>query len=324
MPQRQYNKEPSKVASANPRVILPTSYDEYQTVASDCVAFRQWLDEMFATYRELFPCGIGDGYTLHDYLPASTKLPDVRFRRIKLKGQNDAGQHPVLTICSSDIMPYMTGYTDAVEKALFVRRFGVPFWGLTYVFGRTDDYWYRMATTFGRYALVGTVVKDAAQLPTDLLADEKHIHFNGEKGYIATTVGHDCVLGASLALQADEEALTPAYGYFKAEAQVVDPDYTPQTLNTDGWLATQKTWLTLFPAIILMPCFLHAWLKIRDRTKKRFKDLYDDIQRHVWDIYRAADPADFLRQVVRFPALGWSTSLWSCTHGGREALQQSR
>ncbi len=57
-------------------------------------------------------------------------------------------------------MPYMTGYTDEVEKALFLRRFGVPFWGLTYVFGRNDDYWYNMVCRLGRYEIVGTVVKE--------------------------------------------------------------------------------------------------------------------------------------------------------------------
>ena len=38
----------------------------------------------------------------------------------------------------------MTGYTEAVEKALFLRRFGVPFWGLAYVFGHTAPYWERL------------------------------------------------------------------------------------------------------------------------------------------------------------------------------------
>ena len=64
-----------------------------------------------------------------------------------------------------------------------------------------------MTARFGRYEIVGTVVKEASSLPTDLLADEKHVRFNGEKGYIATTVGADCVLGASLSLAADEAAI---------------------------------------------------------------------------------------------------------------------
>ena len=211
---------------------------------------------------------------------------------------NEVGEQQVLTIASSDVMPYMTGFTDDVEKALFLRRFGVPFWGLTYVFGHNDDYWYHLTSRFGRYAIVETVVKDPDRLPTDLLADEKHVHFNGEKGYIATTVGADCVLGASLALTADETALTDAYGYFRDEAHTLDSDYTPQTVNTDGWSATQKAWQTLFPAITVIQCFLHAFLKIRNCTKKRYKALYEKIQEQVWDIYQAVDRQNFFRQVV--------------------------
>jgi len=303
MPQRKYSKEQKIVAKANPRVILPISYDEYQEIALDGKQFRHWLDQMIDTYPPLFPKEITDGYILHDILPASTKLPDVRFRRIKLKAKNEANQYQVLTICSSAVMPYMTGYTDDVEKVLFLRRFGVPFWALTHVFGRNDGYWYHMTSQFGRYNIVSTVVKDPALLPENLLADEKHTHFNGEKGYIATTVGANCVLGASLSLAADEPSLTNAYGYFKKEAQLVDPEYSPQTVNIDGWAATQKAWQSLFDMITVIQCFLHAFLKIRDRTKKRYQALYADIQQQVWDIYKAVDHQDFLRQIVDFQ--GW-------------------
>lgn len=304
MPQRKYSKEQGKVSKVNPRVILPITCDMYQETATDRERFRRWLDEMIGKYPELFPQEIEKGYTLHDFLPASTKLPDVRFRRIKLRVVNEAGKQQVLTICSSDVMPYMTGLTDEVEKALFLRRFGVPFWGITYVCGCNDDYWYNMTSRFGRYEVVGTVVKDAALLPTNLLADEKHVRFNGEKGYIATTVGEDCVLGASLSLAADEPALTEAYGYFQTEAQQVDPNYTPHTVNTDGWLPTQKAWQALFAAITLIQCFLHAFLKIRNRTKKRYKAIYAEIQQQVWDIYHAVDKSAFLRQIVDFQSWG--------------------
>jgi hypothetical protein len=311
MPQRQYTKQQSKVAKTNPRVILPIPYAEYDRIAGDASQFRQWLDEMIELFPELFPQPIGAGYTLHDRLPASVKLPGVRFRRIKLKA---AAPVQVFTICASDVMPYMTGFTTDIEKALFLRRFGVPFWALTHVFGRNDAYWYRLTTTFGRYEIVTTVVKDPECLPDDLLADEKHTHFNGEKGYIATTVGQECILGASLALEADENALVSAYGVFKAEAQVVKPDYAPKTVNTDGWQATQKAWRTLFPLITIIHCFLHAFLKIRNRTKKRFKTVYADIQQQVWEIYRANNPQEFLRQMADFRQ-------WAADHLSGPALE---
>ena len=105
MPQRKYSKEQRKVSKTNPRVILPITYAMYQETAADRERFRHWLDEMIEQFGELFPKGIENGYTLHDILPASTKLPNVRFRRIKLKSVNEAGKRQVLTICSSDVMP---------------------------------------------------------------------------------------------------------------------------------------------------------------------------------------------------------------------------
>jgi len=152
----------------------------------------------------------------------------------------------VFTIRPSFVMPCMTGYTDDIEKAPFLRKWAVPYDALVYIFGRDANYWYRLENRFGRNSIVGATVKDANKLPKDLLADEtcaehsrsKHTRFNGDKAYLATTVGQDCVLGLSIALGADENSLTEAYGHFKTEAQNVSPDYTPETVNTDGWLST--------------------------------------------------------------------------------------
>ena len=223
----------------------------------------------------------------------------MRLRRIRLCQDDAEGQAQVFAIAPSQVLPYMTGYTDAVEKALFLRRFGVPFWGLTYVFGRDDSYWERLSRSLGRYPIVGTTLKDPQKLPEHLLADEKHVHFNGQTAYIATTAAQDCLLGASLALNADEAALTEAYGYFKQEAQTLAPDYTPQTVNTDGWLATQKAWQALFVTITIIECFLHAFLKIRDRCKG-LKTLFSQIKAYVWNIYHAPDAADFRQQMNQF------------------------
>ncbi|SLM29372.1 hypothetical protein MTBBW1_1770030 [Desulfamplus magnetovallimortis] len=79
------------------------------------------------------------------------------------------------------------------------------------------------------------MVRLPEKLPSHLLADEKITRLNGEKVAVARTVGNDCVLGASVALGADTANLTEAYKHFKDEAQSLSPDYSPETVNTDGW-----------------------------------------------------------------------------------------
>jgi hypothetical protein len=129
MPQRNHSREHTNVAKPNKRTILPIGLEEYQELSCDGVRFRAWLDSMIATYPELFPVKIAEGYELHDTLPLSRKLPEVRFQRIKLKARNSAGKQTVLTIASSAVMPFMTGLTQEVEKALFLRHEGGAFLG---------------------------------------------------------------------------------------------------------------------------------------------------------------------------------------------------
>jgi hypothetical protein len=280
-------------------VILPLNRESYNHLIDDHAAYRDYVDTLYAQCPELFPADMAAGYTWHDTL-SSKKMPDVRLRRIKLKQPNAAGKDQVWTLAPSFVMPYMTGDTDEVEKALFLRGFGVPYWALTYVFGHDDLYWQRHVERLGRYDLVGTTVKAPADLPQHLLADEKHTRFNGEKAYIATTVADDCVLGVSMSMKADTPHLTEAYSHFKAETQRLDPDYQPATLNTDGWSATQNAWTALYPAIILIQCFLHAFLAIRSRCKRSAD--FPQLCSQVWAIYHAETEAALYRQVAELYA----------------------
>ena len=245
---------------------------------------------------------ISAGYSLHDER-TSGKLESVRLRRICLKMRDAEGKKQVFTIAPSTVMPYFVGWTDEIEKALFLRRFDVPFWALTYVFGRNDQYWYRLENHFGQYNLVQTVVKDPEKLPRHLLADEKITWLNGEEVVVATTVGDDCVLGASLALGIDTPNLAEAYQHFKDEALHLNPEYQPETVNTDGWEATQKAWRNLFPLIVIIECFLHAFIKIRERGK-HLKDTFRQLSQMVWDVYHAVDAAAFRSQATEL--LAWA------------------
>src|SRR5262249_17655721 len=69
------------------------------------------------------------------------------------------------------------------------------------------------------------------------------------------------------------------------------------TVNTDGWQATRLAWQTLFPLAVLLRCFLHGWLSIRDGCKKH--PLFQGLSERGWAAYRAADRRAFGERVRR-------------------------
>lgn len=291
-PKRECNSELQLVAKPSRRIVLPSEPAEYTQQVQEGQEFRAWVDAMFTQYPELFPDAFAEGYHLHDQRP-SRKLPAISIRRIRLSRSGE-----VYRIVPSFVLPYMTGCTAAVEKALFLRRFGVPFWGLTYVFGRSDMYWYRLVEHLGRFDVVGTTVKSADKLPEHLLADEKYTSLNGQEVYVATTVGGDVVLGASLALTAQTDPLEQAYSDFKRESLRLSPTYIPKTLNLDGWKQTKEAWLHLFPTLIIIRCFLHAFLRIRERCKNY--PVYPRLQYLIWRIYHAKTPRNYYYHFNKF------------------------
>jgi hypothetical protein len=325
MPPRDCSLSKSLIAKASRKIILPINQGIYSQMIADYQMYREYLDVMIQECPELFPPDMREGFTWHDIL-ASKKMPDVRLRRVKLKSVDGEGKAQVFTIVPSFVMPYMSGYTDEVEKALFLRRFGVPYWGITYLFGKNDMHWERHVERLGRYDLLGTTIKSEQDLPSDLLADEKHTRINGEKAYIAMTVAEGCVLGVSIALGADTPSLTEAYSHFKHEAQRLKPDYQPETVNIDGWTATKNAWLKLFPMITLIQCFLHAYLSIRSRCKKLAD--FPQLCQQVWDIYHAPTPDDVYRQVAElyawaqhtFQGTAWTAIQKLCSKTGEFLL----
>jgi hypothetical protein len=163
---------------------------------------------------------------------------------------------------------------------------------------------YRLKTHMGRYNMVGTTVKNPADIPTDLGADEKHSRISGEKVYIATTVGNNCFLGASVSQGAGEADLTHAYGQFQQEAHQVQPAYQPNTVNTDGWKATMNAWLALFPKVCILQCFLHAILGIKQVATKLTQPLYRTIVENAWQVYQGETKRSFSQRLRRLREWG--------------------
>ena len=52
------------------------------------------------------------------------------------------------------------------------------------------------------------------------------------------------------------------------------------------------------PAVVLLRCFLHGWLKVRDRAKNLGQAFYD-LSARVWDAYHAPDKRGFAQRLRR-------------------------
>ncbi len=112
------------------------SEEHYAACVADPESFRQHLTEVFGQYPELLPARTAEGFVLHDQR-WSLKQPR-RLRRLARKAT--AG---VFLVRPSLLMPSLGGRTEAVEKALSLRHWGVPFDALVSVFGRNAMDWYR-------------------------------------------------------------------------------------------------------------------------------------------------------------------------------------
>lgn len=263
------------------------SEEDYKACVADLSKYRAFLFKQYQQHPELFPQAFAAGFSFHDRY-SSRKQKDLVLRRIRLKQSEE-----VFTLRPSFVLPYLIGRTEEVEKALYLRQWDVPFEALAYLFGRDAMYWYRAWMAFGRPNLVGTTVKVAERMPDHLVADEKITWLDKAEVCVPTTVGGGCVLGISLAENADGTALQQAYGEFAQEAAQVLPDYQPQSVCTDGWAATREAWRKLFPRIKLILCFLHSILKIRDRCRGELRHKVLD---KAWQVYQATSKQSFAQR----------------------------
>ena len=285
---RRVNRERNTRTPQPPRgakqIVIPMTRPQYDESWHDPRRIRAIVDGCARSAPELFPAGFDRCYRLHGFGRESRKLPGLKLRKVVTADGTPYWLRP------SFVAGYMTGTVDELAYPLLLAEHGVPAWLLTIGFGHSDMYWYRVVERLGRSSLVGTTVRDPARLPEHLAADEHHTDWAGQKGYVAMTVGGGCVLGVAPAAAADDAHLREAYGVFAAEARDVAPEYAPETVNTDGWAATRNAFNSLFTTITVVLCFLHGFLKVRDRCRKAH-----DLHRRVWDVYRAATAEEFRR-----------------------------
>jgi hypothetical protein len=303
------------------QICLPLDRETYHRIWDDARAVRLLVEDLVIQHPELFPKSMTQGFTLCGKLPPSQKLAGVCLRRVRVTQTDEVGQATTqdFFLRPSFVLPYCCGTVEDVEKGLLLLSYGVPYHVVAYCFGRNAMFWYRLGQSLGRNSVVGTTVRDPRALPPHLAADEHHARLRGQAAYVAVTAGGGCLLGMALSPTAGEVDLTAAYGRFRDEAGAVSAEYAPETVNTDGWKATQAAWRTLFPKVIMILCYLHGFLKIRDRCRKAF-----ELHHKVWEVYQATSAQAFREAMESFrqwcAARVWSgpiqealETLWSRT-----------
>lgn len=55
----------------------------------------------------------------------------------------------------------------------------------------------------------------------------------------------------------------------------------------------------LFSSVVIIFCFLHIFIKIRDRGKKKYNDIFTQVSSKLWECYHAKSKAKFSQRVRR-------------------------
>jgi len=254
---------------------------------ADLESFHQHLTAVFGQHPELFPARMSEGFVLHD--KSSSIKQQVMLRRLELKATAEG-----FLVRPSFLMPSMVGRTEAVEKALSLRHWGVPFDALVYVFGRDAMDWYRAELALGRPTIVGSTVTQPEKLPKHVLADEQHTWALGHEVSVATTVG------GGLRRRAGGRVRSVCPRGTRAGAHL-----QPQDGVHHGWEGTQSAWRRLFPTVGILLCFLHSVLKITERCG-RDRATRTLVLDRVWKVYDACTPAPCSQRLRRLRE--WATA----------------
>ena len=83
---REWSREKGHdpLSNKSKQICIHIERETYARILLEPQALCNYLDAFIRQHPELFPPGIERGYTLHDTLPESKKMPGIRLRRIKI------------------------------------------------------------------------------------------------------------------------------------------------------------------------------------------------------------------------------------------------
>jgi hypothetical protein len=111
-------------------IVLPLEASAYPRFIVDNECAQSLIETFWSRYLELFPIPECE-FRFYGRTPASKKCEGMRLRRIKVQGC-------IYRIRPSFLLSYFRGHVaqDHLSDAMFLRKFGVPYWALVYLYGR--------------------------------------------------------------------------------------------------------------------------------------------------------------------------------------------
>lgn len=318
-PQRPGNNT-FRQPSISREIVIPVTLDAYLEAIEDNEAFRSLLAGCYAKHPECFPPAFENGFGFKDF-KESSKM-NIRIRRIRV---GFGSKEYFYRVVPANIMPYMTGRTEDVEKPLFLRKFNVPYWALEYTFGRSACYYWRLERRMGMASIAGSltghidaesddtgeVARCECSLPEDIACDEKHAKYLGKKAYVTVSAGGGCVLGAELTEGADKASLVEGYSVLRNEIEAAAPGHEIKSINTDGYTSTTAAIPEVWgKTIVLITCILHLYIAIRDGCKKKYREQFEEVADDFWNCYDAQTKGGFAQR--------WSAFIKKCESRSEE------
>ena len=101
-------------------IVLPMEAEIYRSFLKDRKLAREIIDDRYSVYPDLFPSGMQNGYSLNGSTRVSKKQKGFVMRQILINNET-------YRVRPSFMLPYNKGLVSEVSKALFLKKFGVPF-----------------------------------------------------------------------------------------------------------------------------------------------------------------------------------------------------
>jgi hypothetical protein len=120
---------PKRAPHGSKQICLPFHSEAHSAdCVNDLTQSRAHLTELRQRHPALFPKAMRQAYKFHAQY--RSRKQNLTLRRVKLLSSGE-----VFTLRPSFVTPYLTARTDEVEKARYLRQWGVPYEALADVFG---------------------------------------------------------------------------------------------------------------------------------------------------------------------------------------------